>query len=139
MATLFAAIGGGALLGGWAPRLGPLAGAWMGRVTPVLVALQGVAVGGAPEVVAQLPVLGLRASAELGFVGVASHAGQIITGRRSTSVRTRSKEKLPAPTMIEARNSTTSRPLARRIAPTSCRLRRWAENRSSSSAPSPPR
>jgi len=61
MATLFAAIGGGALLGGWAPRLGPLAGTWMGRVTPVLVALQGVAVGGAPEVVAQLPVLGLRA------------------------------------------------------------------------------
>jgi hypothetical protein len=57
--------------------------------------------------------------AAIGCVGVASHAGQIITGNRSTSVRTRSKEKLPAPITIEARNSTTSRPLALRIAPTS--------------------
>ncbi|NCY01358.1 MAG: hypothetical protein EBX36_00185 [Planctomycetia bacterium] len=74
----------------------------------------------------------------IGWVGVASQAGQIITGSRSTSVRTRSKEKLPAPITIEARNSTTSSPVDRRIAPTSWRLRRWADRRSSS-APRPPR
>lgn len=77
MATLFAAIGLGVLIGGRVPQLGPVAGAWMGRVTPVLVALQGVAVGSAPEVIAQLPIIGLRAlvvagCAILGSVAVAA-------------------------------------------------------------------
>ena len=80
----------------------------------------------------------LIAAIAIGCVGVASQAGQIITGSRSTSVRTRSNEKLPAPMTIDARNSITSSPADRRIAPTSCRLRRWADS-VSSSAPSPPR
>jgi uncharacterized membrane protein YbjE (DUF340 family) len=77
MATLLGAIGAGAVVGGMRPALGPTAGAWMGRTTPVLVALQGVLVGSAPQVVAELPSLGGRALA----VAVAAMAGSALLVR----------------------------------------------------------
>ena len=40
-------------------------------------------------------------SIDIGCDGVETHLGVIITGKRSTRLRTNSKDKLPDPTMIE--------------------------------------
>lgn len=63
--------------------------------------------------------------------------GMSRTGERSTRPRTISKNRLPDPTMIEARNSTVGTPDSPRIRPTLWRLARCVE--SFSSAPRPPR
>ena len=60
-----------------------------------------------------------------------------MTGSRSVRERISSKERLPEPMTIDARNSSVGTPESRRIRPTSCRLARWRERRSPS--PSPPR
>ena len=60
----------------------------------------------------------------VGCAGVATHFGQTISGSRSTSDRINSKERLPEPMMIEARNSITCTPEARSTSPVSCRLRK---------------
>ena len=73
----------------------------------------------------------------IGWVRVATHRGQIITGRRSTRARIISKEVLPEPMMMAARSSRVGTPEAARMRPTSWRLARWLER--SSPSPSPPR
>ena len=74
----------------------------------------------------------------IGWAGTRTQRGMIITGSRSTSERINSKERLPEPRTIEARNSMTGTPLARRMSPTSCRLRKCGD-RDSCSSPKPPR
>ena len=74
----------------------------------------------------------------IGWAGVPTHFGVIMKGSRSTRARIISKERLPDPMMIEARNSVTGMPEARRISLTSWRLCRCAE-RWEEASPSPPR
>ena len=69
---------------------------------------------------------------------LATQRGAIITGKRSVKALIISKERLPEPMTIEARNSMTGTLDSRNIRPTSWRLRRCAES-SSSSSPSPPK
>jgi len=73
----------------------------------------------------------------MGWVGVATQRGVIITGSVSTRARIISNEALPEPITIAARNSMVGTPDSRRIRPTSCRLSRCDE--SVSPPPSPPR
>ena len=61
-----------------------------------------------------------------------------MTGSRSTSAWIISNDRLPAPMTIEARNSMTGTPLARRISPVSARLRRCGDSEPDASV-SPPR
>ena len=68
-------------------------------------------------------------SIAMGCVGVVTHRGQTIIGSRSTSARIISNDRLPAPMTIDARNSTTGTPPARRSAPVSARLLRCAGQR----------
>ena len=68
-------------------------------------------------------------SIAIGCVSTATQRGQIITGRRSTSARIISKDRLPDPMTIDARSSTTGTPDARRMSPVSWRLRRCAGER----------
>ena len=56
-------------------------------------------------------------SMAIGCVGVSTQRGQIITGSRSTSAWIIWNDRLPAPMTIEARNSMTGTPLARRTSP----------------------
>jgi hypothetical protein len=67
-----------------------------------------------------------------------THFGVIINGNRSTNALIISKERLPDPIIIEARNSITCTPDLRRISPTSSRLRMCGESSSPLSA-NPPR
>ncbi len=60
-----------------------------------------------------------------------------MTGSLSTSARIISKDRLPDPMMIEARNSMVGTPDSRRMRPTSWRLARWRD--SFSPLPRPPR
>ena len=60
----------------------------------------------------------------IGCAIVDTQRGQIMTGRRSTSARMSSKERLPDPMTTEALNSTTGTPLSRRTSPVSRRLLR---------------
>ena len=60
----------------------------------------------------------------MGWAITLTQRGMIMAGNRSTNARINSNERLPDPMMIEARNSNTGTPLARRTSPTSCRLRR---------------
>jgi uncharacterized membrane protein YbjE (DUF340 family) len=83
MATLLGAIGAGAIVGTLRPALGLPAGAWMGRTTPMLVAMQGVLIGSAPEVVAELPSLGGRALA----IAISAMAGSALLVRAFASGR----------------------------------------------------
>jgi hypothetical protein len=55
----------------------------------------------------------------IGCAATDTQAGQIITGKRSTRARIISKERLPEPMTMEARNSMTSTPGLRSAAPTS--------------------
>src|SRR3954447_17901537 len=75
----------------------------------------------------------------MGCVGVVSQRGQSMTGSRSVSAFTRSKDRLPVPITRDARNSTVSTPESRRIWPTSWRLRRCGDSFGSASSPRPPR
>ena len=76
----------------------------------------------------------------MGWVRVFTHRGVIITGSRSVRYRNISNEAEPEPMMTPARNSMVGTPLARRIRPTSARLRRWADNlRGGTSGTIPPR
>ena len=68
-----------------------------------------------------------RSAREIGWVGVRTHDGQIMTGSRSTSARINSNERLPAPSTMPLRNSMTGTPDSRSTAPVSCRLRRCRE------------
>ena len=62
-----------------------------------------------------------------GCASTDTQRGVTMTGSRCTRARIISKERLPAPMTIEARNSTVGMPEARRISPTRSRLRMWAE------------
>src|SRR5271166_4514046 len=64
----------------------------------------------------------------MGCVGVVSQRGQSMTGSRSVSALTRSKDRLPVPITRDAPNSTVSTPESRRIVPTSWRLRRCGDS-----------
>jgi len=57
-----------------------------------------------------------------GCAAVFTQLGVTITGSRSTSARISSNEALPEPITMEARNSMTGMPLARRILPVAMRL-----------------
>ena len=72
----------------------------------------------------------------MGWVGVRTHDGHSMTGRRSTRARMSSNDRLPAPSTMPLRNSTTGTPDCRSTSPVSCRLRRWRER--PAVAPSPP-
>ncbi len=72
----------------------------------------------------------------MGWVGVRTQDGQIMTGSRSTRTRINSNERLPAPSTMPLRISTTGTADARSTSPVSCRLRRCRE--SPASAPRPP-
>ena len=74
----------------------------------------------------------------IGCAGTDTQRGMIMTGRRSTSARIISKDRLPEPITIEARSSTTGTPDARSTSPTSWRLRRCGES-SACGSPRPPR
>ncbi len=74
----------------------------------------------------------------IGWVRVATQRGTTIAGRFFTSCRVISQEMPPAPTTIAARSTVTGTPPSASLPSTSRRERRWGE-RSSSSAPSPPR
>ena len=63
----------------------------------------------------------------IGWASSATQRGVIMTGRRSTSARIISKERLPEPSTIDARSSMTGTPDSRSRSPTSCRLRRCGE------------
>ncbi len=69
-----------------------------------------------------------RSSMPIGWAGTETQRGVIIMGSRSTSARIISKERLPDPMTMEARNSITWTPEARSTVPTSCRLRRCGES-----------
>lgn len=79
-----------------------------------------------------------RSSIAIGCAGTLTHFGVIIIGRRFTSERIISNERLPGPISTDARNSSTGTPDSRRIRPTSWRLSRCADN-TSSLRPRPPR
>jgi len=74
----------------------------------------------------------------MGCASTATQRGVIMAGRRSTSARIISKERLPDPSTMDARSSMVGTPLSSRMRPTSWRLFRWAE-RSSASLANPPR
>ena len=74
----------------------------------------------------------------MGWQSVRTQRGVIMTGRCSTRLRSSSKEALPEPMMMAARNSVTGTPCAASSAPTCWRLARCAESLLSGS-PSPPR
>ena len=63
----------------------------------------------------------------IGCACTVTQRGVTMTGSRCTRARIISKERLPAPMTIEARNSTVGMPEARRISPTRSRLRMWAD------------
>jgi len=64
----------------------------------------------------------------IGWVRIDTQRGVIITGKRSTRARMISNEMLPEPMTIDERNSITGTPEARRISPTSWRLRGYGES-----------
>ena len=66
----------------------------------------------------------IRSSMAIGCARVSTTLGAGIAGSPSTTARTVSKEALPAPITIEARNSIVGTPELFRIAPTSWRLAR---------------
>ncbi len=74
----------------------------------------------------------------IGWTRVYTQRGQTIAGKRSVRSRISSKDRLPAPTMIAARNSVTGTPARANIAPVSWRERRCCD-RSLSGSPRPPR
>jgi hypothetical protein len=74
----------------------------------------------------------------MGCASTFTQLGVIMMGSRSTNARIISKERLPEPMTIDARNSSTGTPDRARIRPTSCRLLRCGDS-ASSSLPSPPR
>ena len=74
----------------------------------------------------------------IGCVGVETHRGQIIPGRRSTSATMVSKAALPAPITIAARKVVTGTAPDARMSAVSAPLRRCGE-RSGDSSPRPPR
>jgi hypothetical protein len=53
----------------------------------------------------------------MGWVGTETQRSAIMTGSRSTSAPTNSKDRLPEPLTIEARNSSSSRTEERRMPP----------------------
>ena len=55
----------------------------------------------------------------IGCARVETHRGQIMTGKRSTSARISSNDRLPDPMTTDARNSTTGTPLSRSAWPVS--------------------
>ena len=63
----------------------------------------------------------------MGCARTDTQRGVTMIGSRCTSARIISKERLPAPMMIDARNSTVGMPEARRISPARNRLRIGAE------------
>ncbi len=69
----------------------------------------------------------MTSSMPMGCVGVSTHFGQTITGRRSTRARTISNDRLPDPMITDERNSITGTVPDRRMRPTSWRLSRWVD------------
>jgi hypothetical protein len=74
----------------------------------------------------------------IGWVGIETHFGAIITGNRSTRATIVSKPALPLPTTIGARSVVTGTAPCSSVAAVSARLRRCGE-RSGRSSPRPPR
>ena len=65
----------------------------------------------------------MTSSMPIGCAAVWTQRGVTMTGSRSTSARISSNEALPEPITMDARNSITGIPLARRMLPVSSRLR----------------
>jgi hypothetical protein len=65
----------------------------------------------------------MTSSMPIGCAAVWTQRGVTMTGSRFTRARIRSKEALPEPITMDARNSTTGTPLARKMLPVSRRLR----------------